>query len=434
MTVKISSLEIENVKRVKAVYLEPSAKGLTIIGGRNGQGKTSVLDAIAWNLGGDRLKPSNPMREGSVVPPAIHMELTNGFIVERKGKNSALKVYDPEGQKGGQQLLNEFIDQFALDLPKFLSAGNKEKAQILLQIIGIGEQLAIIESKELKYFNQRTQIGVIAKRKKAHAEELEYYPDVPEEPLSASQLIQSQQAILAKNGENQRQRAGLADLKKKDEALQAEIKRLKEQYDTCMADHQNLLAAITNATKTVAQLQDESTDELERSIADMDAINVKVRANADKARAQQEAEELESQYKELTGAIEEARKEKMALLNAADLPLPGLSVNDDELTYKGSKWDCMSSSEQLKVATAIVRKLNPNCGFVLMDKLEQMDRETLAEFGSWLEEENLQVIATRVSTDSECSIIIEDGYVKNAEVDEPAKKDKPAPKWQAGKF
>ena len=55
MSVKITSLEVENVKRVKAVQLAPSENGLTIIGGNNGQGKTSVLDSIAWALGGDRL-------------------------------------------------------------------------------------------------------------------------------------------------------------------------------------------------------------------------------------------------------------------------------------------------------------------------------------------------------------------------------------------
>ena len=78
----------------------------------------------------------------------------------------------------------------------------------------------------------------------------------------------------------------------------------------------------------------------------------------------------------------------------------------------------MSGSDQLKVATAIVRKLNSNCGFVLLDKLEQMDQESLKEFGDWLEKEGLQAIATRVSTGEECSIIIEDGYVKGAEAEE----------------
>ena len=76
----------------------------------------------------------------------------------------------------------------------------------------------------------------------------------------------------------------------------------------------------------------------------------------------------------------------------------------------------MSGSEQLKVSTAIVRRLNPNCGFVLMDKLEQMDLHTLQEFGKWLEAEGLQAIATRVSTGDECSIVISDGYSYDMEV------------------
>ena len=102
---------------------------------------------------------------------------------------------------------------------------------------------------------------------------------------------------------------------------------------------------------------------------------------------------------------------------------------EGELTYQGHKWDNMSGSDQLKVSVAIVRKLNPKCGFVLMDKLEQMDLDTLAEFGAWLEQEGLQAIATRVSTGDECSIVIEDGYVVGAE--QPAQE---TPKWKAGEF
>ena len=86
--VKINKLEIENVKRVKAVKLEPTANGLTIIGGRNGQGKTSILDSIAWALGGNKYKPSQAHREGSVLPPNLHIVLDNGLEIRRDGKNS----------------------------------------------------------------------------------------------------------------------------------------------------------------------------------------------------------------------------------------------------------------------------------------------------------------------------------------------------------
>ena len=109
----------------------------------------------------------------------------------------------------------------------------------------------------------------------------------------------------------------------------------------------------------------------------------------------------------------------------------GIEVYEDgELIYKGQKWDNMSGSDRMKVSTAIVRKLNPKCGFVLLDKLEQMDMHTLHEFGQWLEQEGLQAIATRVSTGDECSIIIEDGYVAGQAAEEPTN----TPKWKAGAF
>mgnify|MGYP001715206646 CR=1 FL=1 len=145
---KINKLEIENVKRIKAVKLEPTANGLTVIGGRNNQGKTSVLDSIAWALGGENFRPSDATREGSIIPPNLKIVLNNGLIVERKGKNSALKVTDPSGQKAGQSLLNTFVESLALNLPKFMESSGKEKAQTLLQIIGVGNQLAELEKEE----------------------------------------------------------------------------------------------------------------------------------------------------------------------------------------------------------------------------------------------------------------------------------------------
>ena len=433
MPVKIRELEIENVKRVKAVTLTPTENGLTVIGGRNGQGKTSVLDAIAWALGGNKLKPSGSQRQGSAAPPSIHIELSNGLIVERKGKSSALHVIDPSGQKAGQQLLDSFIEKLALDLPKFMDASTKEKAETLLQIIGIGDQLGTLDREEKSLYNQRLEVGRIADRKKKHADELPWYPDAPAEPISAAELIQRQQAILAKNIENQRNRQMLERLKEHKQNLSQKIDELELQKKALVNEFTEITNNITKAEAASVNWQDESTAELEQDIANIDAINTKVRANAEKQRVQDEADELGGQYADLSNQIQDVQKKRLALLDAADMPLPELTVADGELSYKGQKWDCMSSSEQLQVATAIIRKLNPDCGFVLMDKLEQMDAETLRDFGQWLEAEGLQVIATRVGTDDTCSIIIEDGYVKH-EAQLQATEEAPAPKWTPGTF
>ncbi len=427
-SIKINKLEIENVKRIKAVKIEPTSNGLTIVGGNNNQGKTSVLDSIAWALGGEKYRPSQAQREGSTIPPTLHIVMNNGLVVERKGKNSSLKVTDPTGNKAGQQLLNEFVEQLALDLPKFMESSGKEKAQILLRIIGVGDQLEVLDRKEKELYNNRLSIGQIADRKKKFADEQPYYPEAPKELISPSELIRQQQEILARNGENQRKREQVEKYKSSVFFIRQSVDSMREQLEQ---EEQKLKEAEENlriAQMNASDLQDESTAELEASLADIEEINRKVRANMDKDKAEDEALDYKNQYNALTTEIDKTRKAKTELLQSAELPLPELSVKDGELIYKGQQWDNMSGSDRLKVSTAIVRKLNLKCGFVLLDKLEQMDLNTLQEFGQWLEQEGLQAIATRVSTGGECSIIIEDGYVKEPD---PA----PQPKtWKEGTF
>ena len=423
MSMKINRLEIENVKRIKAVKVTPKESGLTIIGGNNNQGKTSVLDAIAWALGGDRYRPSETQREGSVIPPQLHIVMNNGLVVERKGKNSNLKVTDPTGTKAGQQLLNEFISQLALDLPHFMEAPGREKARILLQIIGVETDLEELDKKEKELYNERLYIGRVADQKIKYAKEQIYYPDAPLDLVSPMELIKRQQEILAQNGENQRKREKLHQ-------LEQEHQRVNEEMSALLQKQQMLEHDLNIARLSAQDLKDESTAELEASIANIENINRKVRANLDKEKAEEDAKSYQQQYADYTKELDDVRQQKAQLLTTAELPLPELSVKDGELIYKGQKWDNMSGSERLMVSTAIVRKLNPNCGFVLLDKLEQMDMQTLQEFGSWLETEGLQAIATRVSTGDECSIIIEDGYVVGQERSE---QDRPK-SWKAGEF
>ena len=424
MSVKINKLELENVKRVRAVALTPTESGLTVIGGRNGQGKTSVLDAIAWALGGEKFRPSKPERDGSVLPPDIRVTLSNGIVVERKGKNSALKVTDPSGGRRGQKLLDEFVEQLALNLPKFMEASDKEKAATLLNIIGVGEQLEVLDRQEAALYQERLMVGRVADQKKKHAAELPQYDGVPDDLVSASELIRQQQDILARNGENARKRLRAEEITNGRKVIEANIARVEEEMISLnkrLTEYrQQLEAAMADeeiARKDALELQDESTEELEISIAHIDEVNAMVRANLDRQKAMEDARQYGDQYNALTVQINEVRGQKQALLNGVDLPLPGLGVADGALIYNGQAWDCMSSSEQLKVATAIVRRLNPECGFVLMDKLEAMDPETMREFGAWLEGEGLQVIATRVSSSGEdCTIVIEDGVVATPSV------------------
>tara|TARA_R110002074_G_scaffold105742_4_gene228402 strand:+ start:32 stop:1390 length:1359 start_codon:yes stop_codon:yes gene_type:complete len=423
--VKINSLEIENVKRVQLVSFAISPDGLTLIGGNNGEGKTSILDSIAFALGGNSKKPSNIKREGSVAPPKIKITLSNGLIVERKGKNSTLTVTDPSGQSAGQSLLNSFISELALDLPKFMEASDKKKAETLLDILGVGDEVAELEHKEKESSDERVFVGRELKSKKGHVEQLPFYADLPEVPLSSQDLLNQNQEVLARNAENQILRDRVKSIELEGHAiastlaikeqrrveLLAMVETLDDETQALKKEKDQKLLDYKTAQKSAKNLLDESTEAISEKLADIDDINNKIRGNLERRAAKEESAAKQKQYDDLTEKIESLRKEKTALMEGAELPLPNLTIDAGKLVYKGQRWDCMSGSEQLIVSAAIVRKLKPQCGFVLTDKLEQMDSHTIKVFNDWLVAEGLQNIGTTVGDREECQIIIEDGKV-----------------------
>ena len=404
---------MENVKRIRAIRLEPSVDGLTIIGGKNAQGKTSVLDGIAYALGGEKYAPSNLRREGAIADTVIHIETDDGLVIERKGKNASLTVTDRDGKRHGQAILDAIIGKMAIDLPKFLNANDKAKADTLLQILGIGDDLAKLEREEKAKYDTRTTVGRMAEQKKKAAADMPWHDDVPEKKLSVEKLIEQQQEVLGRNGVKQKLRDDIEANKRHLATYKAQLKEITEAIA-------RLEENIAKAESSDLELEDVS--ELKSKIANFEAINEKIAENQAKLRREEEAADLSDQYDSLTVEINEIRKKRMELLNGCDLPYPGLTVEEGILKLDGKAWDCMSGAQQMIVGCAIASRLNPKCKFVLLDKLEQLDLETLAEFDNWLKENDLQCIATRVSTGEECSLIIEDGEALGDKVTIPMPK------------
>lgn len=431
--VKIACLQFENVKRVQAVQIVCEPTGLTLIGGRNGQGKTSVLDGIMWTLGGDRFKPTNPNHKDRDKDrdAETHIELSNGITVERKGKNGALRVMGPNG-KGGQSLLNEFVNTFALNLPKFMQVSGTEKARMLLDVFpDLGRQLDDLNAEMKMRFDERHALGVIASRKQKHAESLDYYPDVPKEPLSGQKMAKRMQEALAQNARNDALRHDATRAgenveacehrermtAKRVEELKAALADAEAEQAKAAGDLKRAKQSLAAARATAQDLEDEDATAIEQELAEIEDINAKVRQNQQKAEAEADAEDLQDQYQNMTIELDAIRAKRIRLLSEVDMPLDGLSINEEgDLVFNGQTWDGMSGSEQLRVATAICAAVKPECGFVLLDKLEAMDIDTLFDFNDWLRDRGLQGIGTRVSTGDECAIVIEDGMVSTPEL------------------
>ncbi len=420
---KITSFEIENVKKVRAVSFKPAQDGLTIIGGKNGQGKTSVLDAIAYALGGEKFRPSELQNRDGMATASIQVKLSNGIIVERSGKNAALKVTDPTGMRAGQKLLDAVIEVLALNLPKFLEASGKEKAKVLLHTLGIEEQLEELDREEKKAYDDRTLAGREADRKKKFADGLPEFADVPEEEISITELLEQEKAAVKWNAEIAVKKQNIEKLKNRAETEGGRLEQLKQrrrELDEEIDRQAKIAEEVYADYKTACEIgypEEANVNDIHKKLEDLEATNAKVRENQKKANALDEAVQAQHVYEVLTRKVEEVRQKRMDLLKGVDMPLEGLSVADGELVYKGAKWDCMSSMEQVLVGISICHAVNPSCGFVLLDKLECFDADQLASLDNWMAKLAIQGIATRVSQGDECTLIIEDGVVREDDED-----------------
>ena len=347
-----------------------------------------------------------------------------------------------------------------------MDAGDREKATILLDTLGIRDKLAELDDREKILYDERTEIGRVALSLKKHADEMPYHHDAPEQEISAATIIEKQRLAVERNNANAAVRkeyesmsGKLSEFYRQLAEFDAETSRLEEAFaEKIKEENRNLQSALNENSTRIAQLEEEivrlreqrnaitgrhtsKIEELNRVEQNrrsartqkrdagtkmMDELKGKIEEKRKQAeslpedidlsaftgdRAATEAKAKENEYAEYTAKVEAVRRERMELLASVKMPLAGLTVKDGLIYYNGQRWDCMSGSERLIVGTSIVRAVNPNCGFVLMDKLEQMDLNSLDEFDEWLKRENLQVIATRVSTGDECAIVIEDGKV-----------------------
>lgn len=414
MSVHLVTIQVENFKRVLVFRVTPTPKGLTVIGGANGSGKTTVLDAIVYALGGEKRKPSEAKNRDSKKPPHIRLELSNGLIVTRQGKNSSLTVTDPKGLRGGQGVLEKFVEALALDLPKFMQANTKEKAKTLLKIIGVGDKLDELDEREKALIANRLIAGREFKSADGALDHLVEPEDPGEQPVSMAALIDEIGKANDLESTVESLRLECTDNGLGQQGAKDRIKELKEKIATNQATLTRLSGERVALDVRINDIKVPDVGPLKEKLANAETTNERVRETGRYLEMKADAEEKRLKHDGLEKSVEKVRSERQELLASAKMPLDDLTLENGELVYKGSKWDGMSSADQLKVAAGIAMSLNPKCGFVLIDKLEQMDLETLEEFGKWAETVGIQIIATRVSTGKECSIIIEDGRVKDA--------------------
>jgi chromosome segregation ATPase len=292
---------------------------------------------------------------------------------------------------------------------------DKERADLLIKHMGIGEKLEALIVREKKLYDERTLVSRDAKRKKQLADALPTYAQAPEERLDMRELIQRERELAADNAAHAAKVDKMASIRDAGISKRAEIEELQHRIDAAKAELDKLSSDYLAIKSEVSAFVPHDLTALESQINNAEAINKMVEANLTASAAEKEAAAIAKEEQDLTDAINEAREQRTKLTESIVMPLPELRIVEGELMYRGQKWDCMSGSERLKVSTAISRAFKPECGFVLIDELEQMDWKTLSEFDAWARGNGIQIIGAMVCDDDKSGenvIIIEDGRVK----------------------
>lgn len=427
---KIVSLKAENVKRLSAVEITPDGN-MVVIGGKNGAGKSSVLDSIMYALGGQSAVAKRPIRNGQ-ESASVTVELDD-LIVTRKWteKGSKLVVKNGDGAtfSSGQAILDRLVGRLSFDPLGFSRMKPADQAATLRDLVGIDH--SDLDAKRAKLYSERTDINREVKRLAGAIESTPKHDDAPEEPVSVAGLmkeLEEGQAVNTKKAESARQLAELgrelADEMEGVESLDGQIADLERQLTAAKEDRADTVARRDKLKEEHADFQalcekmpTFDCEPIHKQIAEADGINAKVRANAERANlsGQHQAEVKISEG--LTAQIDAIDKQKADDLAAAEFPLDGLSFDETGVSLAGVPFEQASSAEQLRASVAIGLAMNPELRVVLIRDASLMDADSMALVAEMAAEKDAQLWVERVGYGEECTVIIQDGAVLGAQTE-----------------
>ena len=429
----IVSLQSENVKRIKAIRIQPDG-ALVVISGDNGAGKTSVLDSIEYALGGEKSLPPEAIRRGEKGARVV-IDLGD-LVVTRKWtpKGTSLTVAAKDGARypSPQAILDKLVGSLSFDPLAFAKMKPAAQLETLRRLVGLDFTAAEAERKRL--YDERTLVNRQADQAKARTAAMPQHDDAPAEPVSLSDLLAEQDGLNAKLRErdalaaqaNERTRereqalfnvataddrvseidAKIADLQKKREAWAA----AKQRAEQAAADAKD---AQVQAQAAVDAFAEPDFADVRRRIGEVEQTNAKVRENADRAKAQREADEHKAKSDALTAKIDALDKAKAAAIAAAAFPVEGLSVGESGVTFADLPFEQASGAEQLRVSLAMGIALNPKLRVLLIRDGSLLDAESLAIVAEMAQAAGAQVWLERVGKGAG-GVVIEDGEVAGA--------------------
>jgi hypothetical protein len=413
---RVTRLMAENVKRIKAIDITPT-DDVVVIAGRNAQGKTSVLDAIWWALAGARSfsDSPNPVRNGQKHATA-RVDLGDLTVVRTwtAGGPTKLTVTAADGVKlsSPQEVLDRLIGSLSFDPLAFANTDAKTQRKTLLGMVELPFDLDELDSRRATIFDERTDANRDHK-KLANALSL-LDPPAAEEPGAGD--IGTAMAALRAGTElkaaNDRERASLTVSIGDCDRARREVEELERRLHDAREKMRALETERDRREEAIAFLPDDpDIDVLQAAVADADRAKDGVRLAAEYAERVSQVEDAKGAADRLTVLLEEIDAEKLAGLQAARMPIPGLSVDDECVLFGGVPLAQCSGAERLRVSLAIAMAKNPELRVCHIKDGSLLDDDSLELVREMAAFEDFQVWLEMVDSSGQVGIVIEDGSV-----------------------
>lgn len=420
---KILSLTAENIKKLRAVEIKPDGS-LVQITGRNGQGKTSVLDSIWWALAGADNIQAAPIRKGE-TKARIRLDLGE-LIVERRfsASGSSLVVENTEGARfpSPQKMIDALLGALAFDPLGFVNQDAKEQFDSLRKLANVDLDFDNLTALNLGDFGRRTNINRDAKALRAQADGIAVPAGVPAEKVDTAALLDRMAEASKVNAEietrkGRREQAQRDANAKKNEGVQLRDKAagLREEADKADRQASAALAAAADLEKKIdeaeAPPEPVDVDALRSEHAAAEATNRQVDAKQRKADLIQQAEAKEAEAQGLTDAIEARDKVKADAIANASMPVAGLGFGEGIVTFNDVPFEQSSTAEQIRVSVAIAMAANPKLRVIRIKEGSLLDDEGLALIAKMAADHDYQVWIERVDSTGKIGVVIDDGAV-----------------------
>lgn len=410
---KIIELRAERFKRLSAVEISP-AGDVVIVSGKNGAGKSSVLDAIWLALGG-----APAARDSGTTRPVKDGE-ADGFVrldlgeitVTRKWTadgGSSLTVEGAKGKKfsSPQTLLDSLVGSLSFDPLAFSRMSPKEQRKALTEAVKLDFDPDALDAQRKELYDERTAANRELKTLEARLSSMPVpKAGIPEDEENLSDLLNE---LKAANAEIERQ----AQERRKLEEMRTRATALKEQIDKLRAE----LSSLTEQGKAQADLVDSLGEcpaiaDIEQRINSIQETNAIVRAAREYRAVKAAADNVRRESEELTRKMEDLELAKSQGFARAQFPVKGLAFDAEGVTFGGIPFQQCSSAEQVRIAVAVAAALNPKIRVIRIADGSLLDSASMAEIERLAKEHDMQIWIERVDESGGVGIVIEDGAVR----------------------